>query len=79
MTGWEPVATLDDLDQLDTAECIVGYFDGRNDAPEPQPNGNRSRAYWHGWKCGMQDAGRLEVDDINARLVAAYVKRGRLG
>jgi hypothetical protein len=71
------VQTLDDLDQLDDEEIVEGYFDGRCDAPEPHPEGNRSRAYWHGWRVGMMDTGQLEIDSVHRRLVAAFLERER--
>jgi hypothetical protein len=76
MTAHQPVATLAELDALDDDEVREGYLDGR--AGEPEPGDNRSRAYWHGWRCGMTDAGRLEIDPAHRRLVADYVARGRL-
>jgi hypothetical protein len=54
---------------------MEGYWDGFDDAPEPRPGGNRSRSYWHGWKCGMADAHRLEPDAVHDRLVHDYVER----
>lgn len=75
-TAWRPVATLAELDQLDDGEIQEGYFDGRDDAPEPRPDGNRSRAYWHGWRVGMMDAGRIKSDEVHRRLVSDFVKRG---
>lgn len=70
-----PVTTLAELDALDDAECVEGYFDGRDDAPEP--GNNRSRSYWHGWRCGMMDAGRLDVPEAHRALIAAWVARSR--
>lgn len=77
MTSWQPVLTLDDLDQLDDMEIQEGYFDGLDDAPEPQPGGNRSRAYWHGWRVGMMDMHRLDCGASHHRLVVAFVARER--
>ncbi len=74
-TAWQPVQTLADLDQLEDAEIREGYFDGREDAPEPRPGGNRSRAYWHGWRVGMMDARRIEPDTAHRRLVSDFVQR----
>jgi hypothetical protein len=53
MTAYEPVTTLEDLNSLDEAEMVEGYRDGFAD--EPEPSGNRSRAYWHGWLAGCGD------------------------
>ena len=76
-TSWEPVTSLADLDQLNDAEIQEGYFDGRDDAPEPQPGGNRSRAYWHGWRVGMADARRLDLGPDHAQLVHEWLARER--
>ena len=73
--AYDPVLALDDLDGLDEAETIEGYFDGRAD--EPEPSGNRSRSYWHGWRCGMMDAGRIKSDAGHMGLVTAFAKRAR--
>lgn len=76
MTSYEPVRTAAELDTLDLAEIIEGYGDGLDDEPEPQ--GNRSRAYWHGWRVGMMDKGRLPIDDAHRGLVRDVVARGTI-
>lgn len=68
-----PVSTLEDLDTLDDAEIIEGYHDGF--AGEPEPGGNRSRAYWHGWRNGARDKGLIEGDIAMEQLAYAYVRR----
>lgn len=62
-----PVRTAFDLDQIDDADVIEGYRDGRRG--EPEPKGNRSRSYWHGWKNGMVDSGRRQSDEHQRALV----------
>ncbi len=74
---WRPVTSLADLDKLDELEVKEGYFDGRDDAPEPRPGGNRSRAYWHGWRVGMMDAGKVLCDQTHAQLVRDWLARER--
>lgn len=76
--AFKPVLTLDDLDALDGTEVQEGYFDGRDDAPEPRAGGNRSRSYWHGWHVGMCDAGRLEPSAGHRKLIAMWLERVRL-
>jgi hypothetical protein len=49
----EPVTTMAELDQLDSADILEGYLDGL--AGEPEPLGNRSKGYWHGWRNGNTD------------------------
>jgi hypothetical protein len=74
---WQPVTTLAELDALDKVEIAEGYYDGFADAPEPQPGGNRSRAYWHGWCRGMEDTGRREPPPEHRRLVTDWAARER--
>lgn len=68
---WKPVTTLEDLESLDQAEVTKGYLDGCDNAPEP--GGNRSRAYRHGWRNGMVDGGHAEKDDAQAELARVVV------
>lgn len=70
-----PVTTLEDLDALDDAEIIEGYHDGRGG--EPEPGDNRGRAYWHGWRNGAADAGRIKVDVAMEKLVHLFLARER--
>lgn len=71
----EPVTTIADLDSLDDAEIIEGYRDGR--AGEPEPKGNRSRSYWHGWRNGAVDGGHREKDAAQAELARVVVAASR--
>lgn len=71
----EPVTTPEDLDALDEAEMIAGYWDGH--AGEPEPGDNRSRAYWHGWRNGAVDGRHREPDYAQAQLARAVVDRNR--
>ena len=64
-----PVRTSADLATIDEDECVEGYRDGLRGEPEPQ--GNRSRAYWHGWRNGMVDSGRRQSDKHQRALVVA--------
>lgn len=64
-----PVRTSFDLETLDDDEVVEGYRDGLRG--EPEPNGNRSRSYWHGWRNGMVDSGRRKSDKHQRELVRA--------
>lgn len=75
MSEFAPVSTLADLDTLDEAEILEGYRDGL--ANEPEPGGNRSRAYWHGWRNGMADRGIRQIDDAQRELARVFAARGR--
>lgn len=71
----EPVTTMADLLTLDGDEITEGYRDGRSG--EPEPGGNRSRAYWHGWRCGACDAGRIQKDIAMVLLIRDCAPVGR--
>lgn len=62
-----PISRAEQLDDLDDAEVIEGYFDGREN--EPEPGDNRSFSYWHGWRNGMAD-GRHRKHDYAQRALA---------
>lgn len=66
-----PITKAADLDQLDEAEVIEGYHDGRAGAPEP--GNNRSLAYWHGWRNGAVDGGHRQTDAAGMALAADYL------
>ena len=68
----EPVRTLEVLNTLDQSEIVEGYRDGL--AGEPTPGGNRSLSYWHGWRNGMVDSGRMQKDIAMAELARAVVR-----
>ena len=71
----EPVSTLAELDALDAGEMLEGYRDGF--AGEPEPRGNRSRSYWHGWRNGATDKGLRKLDAEQSILAAEYLGRLR--
>ena len=71
----KPVSTLEDLATLDDDEVLEGYRDGL--ANEPEPGGNRSRSYWHGWRNGMADKGRIPSDWAMSQLAREYIEAKR--
>lgn len=73
----EPVWTLEELEELDGDDVVEGYRDGFTG--EPEPKGNRSRSYWHGWRNGAVDSGHIASDAAQQLLAKAYVKRSRGG
>lgn len=73
----KPVTTLADLDSLDSAEIAEGYRDGADG--EPEPGGNRSRSYWHGWRNGRVDRGHAKKDAAQAELARVWLQREREG
>lgn len=67
-----PIDSLSAIASLDAAEVVEGYRDGR--AGEPEPGGNRSLSYVHGWRNGAADVGRIPIDDAMRRLAYEYVR-----
>ena len=63
----EPIKTTEELAALDQADILDGYSDGLDNAPEP--SGNRSKGYWHGWRNGMIDRGLLPVHPNGLALI----------
>ena len=70
-----PVQTLEELDGLDERDMMHGYLAGYRGAPEPSIEMNR--AYWHGWRNGMVDGGRMAKDEAQAILARRLVARER--
>ena len=74
--NFEPVRTKADLETLDRADIVEGYFSAERGDPEPGPN--RGRAFWHGWRCGMMDLGAIEIDADHRHLVHEVAPGGRV-
>lgn len=70
----QPVRTAADLDTLDDAEIVEGYHDGRTG--EPEPGGDRSRSFWHGWHVGRVDGGHDRPDADGMALVDGVLRDG---
>lgn len=68
----KPVVTVAELDSLDPAEILEGYWDGKDGLSEP--GNNRSKAYWHGWRNGRSDRTHI-VDPEGLALARAVVGR----
>lgn len=76
MSEFKPVETVADLEMLDPEEIRDGYWSGWDG--DPEPGNNRSRAFWHGWRNGARDKGRIPQDDAMTRLVHEVVSTGYL-
>lgn len=74
--SYELVGTVEKLKTLDQDEMLEGYLDGLAD--EPEPSGNRSQGYFHGWRNGMIDKGRLKPDAASSELASEIVETGYL-
>ena len=69
----EPIKDLETLAQQDERDMRYGYFAGlHGDGTEPSYEMNRS--YWHGWRNGMVDSGRMKKDAAQAVLAHEYLK-----
>lgn len=44
---------------------------------EPEPGCDKSKSYWHGWRNGMMDKGRLPIDGAARNLAHEFVRRQR--
>lgn len=72
MTDRKAISCVADLADLDDAEILEGYADGRRN--EATPGGNRSLSYWHGWRNGRVDGGHAENDAAQLKLCRDYVR-----
>lgn len=68
-----PVSTVSELETLDEAEIVEGYQDGLNG--EPKPSGNRSKSYYHGWRNGMMDRGKIPQDKFSINLAYEFISK----
>ena len=73
MSEYQPLSTAAELELLDDDDCVAGYRAGRRGAPEP--GSDRSKSYWHGWRNGMMDTGRLPIDAAAQNLVTELVRK----
>jgi len=75
MSEYRPLSSVRELDTLDGQDCMAGYFAGLDGASEP--GSDKSKSYWHGWRNGMMDKGRLPIDWPATNLAAEFVRRQR--
>ena len=75
MSEYSPLSTAAELAFLDDDECVAGYRAGLGGAPKP--GSDKSKSYWHGWRNGMMDTGRLPIDGAARQLAAEVVRRQR--
>lgn len=70
-----PISDVATLDQQDERDMVAGYWAGfGGDGHEPSPEFNRS--YWHGWRNGMVDSGRMKGDSAMAKLAHEVIETG---
>ncbi|WP_238512800.1 hypothetical protein [Pandoraea apista] len=75
MSEYQPLSSVRELDVLDEGDCVAGYLAGLDGAPEP--GSDKSKSYWHGWRNGMMDKGRLPIDEPARNLAHEFVRRQR--
>jgi ribosome modulation factor len=61
MSEYAPLSTQAEYAALDDEECVAGYHAGL--CGDSEPGSDKSKSYWHGWRNGMIDSGRIEYDD----------------
>ena len=71
----DPVTTVEELETLDDVDMVEGYRGGRQG--DPEPGGNRSKSYWHGWRNGRVDGKHDEGDAAQRILAHEFVRRQR--
>ena len=71
MSEFKPVETVADLNHLDEAEMVSGYWSGY--AGDPEPGSDKSRSFWHGWRNGRVDGKHQQKDASQAKLAREYV------
>ena len=62
--------TITDVDAMDQDEVMQGYLAGYSGEPKPTD----SRDKWHGWRNGMADSGRIEIDESQRSVARQYVR-----
>lgn len=73
MTERRRFRTWAEVEHLDDAELLEGYWDGFKG--EPEPGGNRSDSYYHGWANGAVDGGHRENDEHQAAVARDWALR----
>jgi hypothetical protein len=60
-----------DLGSLDGALIVKGYTSAERGDPEPDPN--RGRSFWHGWRNRIMDLVVIEHDEASRNLARTFV------
>ena len=64
-----PAKTISDVDAMNETELLDGYRAGLRGEKKP----TESRAKWTGWRNGMVDSGRAEIDDSQRGVARSYM------
>lgn len=70
-----PVTTLEELDALNNDETVEGYLSTHRG--DPEPGGNHSRSFHHGWRARMMDLEEIEIPPDHRALTKAWCDRER--
>lgn len=73
MSEFQKLTTFGELDVLNSDDVVAGYWAGRNG--DPEPGNTHSRSYWHGWRNGMADSGRMRIDEEQCQLAQSVVRK----
>lgn len=72
MSEYKAISTAAELETLNSIEALDGYLSGlRND---PEPGSDKSKSFWHGWRNGMADKGRIPIDSAMRNLAEEIVR-----
>jgi hypothetical protein len=66
---YKPVLTSKDLASLDDDQVLDGYLSVIR-GNYATPGSDKTRSYWHGWRNGMADKGKIPVDQSVRQLAA---------
>jgi hypothetical protein len=75
VSGFQPVATVTELNSLDETDMIAGHLSAERGDPEPGPN--RGKAFWHGWRTRMMDLHEIPIDEKHRKLVKEWIASTR--
>lgn len=76
MSAHAPITTLAEWDALDDGEVLAGHIGAEKG--DPEPGGNHSRSYHHGWRTRMMDMGEILRPPEHDRLVRGVMDRNRI-
>lgn len=74
MSEFKSAATVVDLETLDQADVLAGYYSGLNG--DPAPGSDKSRGFFHGWRNGMADTRRTDTTPEQQQLCREMVDTG---
>lgn len=73
MSEYQPLSTAAEADFLDMDDCVEGYMSGLR--TEEEPGSDKSKSFWHGWRNGMIDRGKIPIDEAAQNLCREMIRR----